>query len=311
MIKKSKTIIFFGNERLATGVSTNTPTLIKLINSGYKILKIVVNNEPSKSRRTRDLEIIEVAKKYNIPVLSPYKLLDIKDELEKCNADAGVLVAYGKMVPNSIINLFPNGIINIHPSLLPKHRGPTPIESVILNGDSKTGVSLMKLEKAMDAGPIYAQEIVKLNGNETKQELADILLDIGSDTLINNLDNILNGNLKALSQTGKATYDKLILKSDGRINWHDNASTLTRKIRAYQTWPSSYTSINGLDIIINSVTVDDMPLEPGEIRISKNSMVIGCEDKAISIKRLKPAGKNEMDIKQFIAGYKNTILKTR
>lgn len=308
MTKKSKTIIFFGNERLATGVSTNTPTLIKLINSGYKILKIVVNNEPSKSRRTRDLEILEVAKKYNIPVLSPRRLIDIKDDLVKSKADVGVLVAYGKMVPNSVINLFPKGIINIHPSLLPKHRGPTPIESVILNGESKTGVSLMKLEKAMDAGPIYAQETIKLNGNESKQELADLLLDTGSNMLINNLDNILNGSIEAFKQIGDATYDNLILKSDGKINWHDNASTITRKIRAYQSWPNSYTSINGLDLIINSATIVNTSLKPGEIQFVKDGMIIGCNDKGISIDNLKPAGKKDMDIRQFIAGYKNTLL---
>ncbi|MGC1176964.1 MAG: methionyl-tRNA formyltransferase, partial [Candidatus Saccharimonadales bacterium] len=153
MKKTSKKIVFFGNERLATGVTTEVWTLRQLLEEGYVIAAVVVaqkNTGPSRS--ARPLEIVALAEKHHIPVLSPEKPADIAEKLQAFGADIGVLVAYGKIVPQSVIDIFPAGIVNIHPSLLPKHRGPTPIESAILNGDEETGVSLMKLTAQMDTG---------------------------------------------------------------------------------------------------------------------------------------------------------------
>src|SRR5438128_402621 len=139
MTKTSKTIVFFGNERLATGVTTSAPVLAALIKTGYKVAAVVTNYEVGTSRKSRDLEIAEIAKTNNIPLLIPDKLIEIKDQLSKFGASVAVLVAYGKLVPQEVIDIFPKGIVNIHPSLLPRHRGPTPIETAILEGDSKTG----------------------------------------------------------------------------------------------------------------------------------------------------------------------------
>jgi methionyl-tRNA formyltransferase len=178
MIKTSKTIVFFGNERLATGVSTDAPTLEALVKAGYNVAAVVSHYEAGQSRKARVLEIDEVAKRHSIPVHLPEKPEHLAEELKAIGADVGVLVAYGKIVPQSLIDIFPKGIVNIHPSLLPLHRGPIPIESVILDGSSRTGVSIMALAKEMDAGPVYAQSEVKLDGQETKQHLADHLLDV-------------------------------------------------------------------------------------------------------------------------------------
>src|SRR5581483_9225315 len=130
--------------------------------------------------------------------------------------EAAVLVAFGRIIPQPIIDLFPKGIINIHPSLLPKLRGPTPIETAILDGLTETGVSLMRLEAKMDAGPLYSQQKISLNGDETKLELATKLNKVGAELLINSLPAILDGSLIPKPQNNsKATYTKLITKDDG------------------------------------------------------------------------------------------------
>ena len=194
-------ILFFGNEQLGTGLSTTAPTLQALIAEGYDITGVIVaQKDIGKSRKSKEQEIVQLAESHNIPVFAPTKLADIRDDLVAMKAEAGVLIAYGKMVPQSIIDIFPNGIINIHPSLLPLHRGSTPIESVILGGDTKTGVSLMQLAAEMDAGPVYSQTTIELNGDETKQVLADELQRLGAEMLIRDLPKILDRTLLPTKQ---------------------------------------------------------------------------------------------------------------
>jgi len=165
----------------------------------------------------------------------------------------------GKFVPPSIIGLFPRGIINIHPSLLPKHRGPTPLESVILDGDRTTGVTLMQLAAAMDSGAIVAQETVALRGDETKQALTDQLSNLGRDMLLEHLPAVIAGSSQATAQDeSQAQYDQLIAKDAGRLDaaaWQRPVATLERQIRAYAGWPRSRTTIGATDIIITQAHV--------------------------------------------------------
>src|SRR5689334_16640705 len=142
-MNKPNKLVFFGNERLATGVSTDAPALRSLVKAGYDVKAVVASHSEGVSRNKRGLEIVEVAHAYHIPVLIPENLEDVFDDLVKPDAEAGVLVAFGKIIPQKIIDIFPKGIINIHPSLLPVYRGPTPVETAILEGSKETGVSLM------------------------------------------------------------------------------------------------------------------------------------------------------------------------
>lgn len=322
MKKTSKTakpsgtkVVFFGNERVATGVSTTAPTLQALLAAGYDVVAVVSNFERATSRNARKLEIAEVAAKHNIPVLLPKKLSDIHDQLAGFGAEIGVLVAYGRMVSDSVINLFPKGIINIHPSLLPKHRGPTPIESAILNGEEKTGVSIMRLVKAMDAGPVFAQSEVDLQGTETKQALADTLLDIGSSMIIELLPGILDGSVVAMPQDeSAATYDQLITKDASQLDWRKPATTLEREIRAYEHWPKSSMTLEGKEIIVTRAqSVPSVPTDakPGDMAIAKKPGVImvATSDGTLCIVEVKPAGKKEMTAAAFIAGYSHLFSK--
>lgn len=311
MKNTSKTIVFFGNERLATGVKTSAPTLQALIKARYNVAAVIVNNEHSKSRsKQQHLEIEDIAKANNIPVLLPKKLIDIEQQLKDYGASVGVLIAYGKIVPQSIIDIFPKGIINIHPSLLPKHRGPTPIESAILNNDSDTGVSIMQLTKDMDAGPVFAQSQIKLDGTETKQYLADTLLNIGGAMLLDILPEILHGNIVALPQDiSGATYDNLLSKKDGVVDWRKPAQQIEREIRAFMNWPKSHVKIGDRDVIITKArAVSDIDLleniKCGEIITTDDYLAIKTGKGALILVTVKPAGKKEMTSKAFLVGNK-------
>lgn len=301
-------IVFFGNERLATGVSTTVPTLRALIEAGYNVGAVVIAQDPAgRSRKSRPLEIAELALTTGIPLLAPVKLTEIKDDLAALQADAGVLVAFGKYVPPSIINLFPRGIVNIHPSLLPRHRGPTPLESVILGGNQETGVSLMQLVASMDSGPIYAQETVQLAGNETKQALADQLLGVGAAMLLSYLPTILDGSLIPVAQDEtQAQYDEKIAKDAGSLPlaaWHKPVAELERAVRAYDGWPRSRTNVGGTDILITRAHIGPGFAAPGTLWVANKSFGIQASDGVLVIDSLIPAGKKEMSAAAFLAGY--------
>lgn len=299
-------ILFFGNERLATGVSSPVLVLQSLLKAGYNIPAVVVaQGTASKSRKERALEVVAVAEANGIPVIAPVKLTEAKDELKKYGAAAGVLVAYGKIVPQEIIDIFPRGIINIHPSLLPKHRGPTPIESALLQNDKETGVSLMQLASKMDAGPVYARETVLLRGNEEKQMLTDQLLQLGANMLVQYLPDILNGKLHPQEQRDvQATYDQKISKSAGELDFQKPAAELEREVRAYAGWPRSRATIATRDVIITKAHVAPGSGMPGTLWFDQPGQLgLYTEDGVLVIDSLVPSGKKEMTATEFLRGY--------
>ena len=301
----SDKIVFFGNERLATGVDTTAPVLQALIAAGYDIRAVVSHFELSKSRKPRELEIAAVAAQHNIPVLLPQKMTDIMEELQSMEATAGVLVAFGKIIPQSLIDIFPRGIINIHPSALPKHRGPTPLESVMLSGEAETAVSLMSLGAKMDAGPIYAQQTVALTGAETKQQLADKLLETGKTMLTAYMPAILDGSMTPTDQNdADATYDNLITKDDATIDWQQPAEVIERQIRAFAGWPKSRTQIGGRDVVITAAHVASGEGTPGVIWLQDRHLGVHTSDGILVIDELVPAGKKPMSGSDFLLGYK-------
>lgn len=308
MTKTSAPIVFFGNERLATGFTTEAPTLTRLINAGYPVAAVVTNYEAGKSRSVRALEVAAVAEAHNIPVLINQKPGEIIGQLQTYQPAIGVLVAYGQIVPQRVIDIFPHGIVNIHPSLLPLHRGPTPIESAILNGDAETGVSLMQLAKGMDAGPVYAQKRIALDGNETKMALTKTLLEAGGDLLLAHLPDIFAGTATAQPQDDSiATYDQRITKEDGRIDWHKPATRIAREIRAYAVWPKSRATFKDVDITITAAHVIDVHGAPGERTVIDKRPVVYCGGQALVIDRVVPSGKKEMAGEAFLTGYKHLL----
>ncbi|HMQ09360.1 MAG TPA: methionyl-tRNA formyltransferase [Candidatus Nanoperiomorbaceae bacterium] len=249
-------IVFFGTEEFSV------PTLEALIASDYEIAAVVTKPDSVRGRghKIDSPTVAKIATSHNIKVLQPGKLSDIRDDLIETHAPIGVLVSYGKIIPQSIIDIFPNGIINLHPSLLPQYRGPSPMETAIVNGDSKTGLTIMSLVREMDAGPIYYQEVVPLSGTETKPELYDVLSRRGAELLVDKLPSILDGQLPAEPQDESlATYCRLIdRQTDGVIDPHTmTASECERRVRAYLGWPKTRLSYLGSEVIVTKARILD------------------------------------------------------
>ncbi len=300
-------VVFFGNERLATGVTTTAPTLQALVAAGYEVAALVVSQADSaQSRKARALEVAVIAEKLGIPVLAPKKVGELKDQLKGFGAKAGILAAYGQLVPAEIINIFPRGIINLHPSLLPKHRGSAPIESTILEGEHETGVSLMELVKEMDAGPVYSQQKLAVPEYAIKQELADSLLNLGKDMLIENLPDILNGRLKPDSQDDLgATYDSQIDKSTSQLDTSESATNLERKIRAYAGWPRSRIMLGTQEVIVTKAHVaQGVDGLEGTLWLQDKQLGVHCSEDTLIIDALILPGKKEMPAAAFMAGYR-------
>ncbi len=297
-MNRSNSLIFFGNERLSSGFEPHgAPTLSALIEAGYDVKAIVANYERGQSRSARALEIEEVAHAHKIPVLLPAKLQDIKQELADLHADIGVLVAYGRIVPQDIIDMFPHGVLNIHPSLLPMYRGSTPIEQAILDGAGQTGVSVMGLVRQMDAGPIYAQQAIDLTGTETKQTLTETLLRLGGKLLLEALPSVLSGTARpTLQNEQNATFTHLIQKDDSQLDPLVSAEQLERQVRAYAVWPKSRTEVLGHPVIVTKAHVAQTMQDP---------LTIPCHPGFLQIDELiAPSGK-KMTAADFLRGYNN------
>lgn len=238
MNNKIKPIVFFGTEEFSA------ISLQALIDAGFEISAIITKPDSRKGRgqKLQAPTVKKIGEKFNIPVLQPSKMNEIVDFVENLPVrPIGVLVSFGRIIPQNIIELFDGGIVNVHPSLLPKYRGPSPIESAIFNGDEKTGVSIMSLSKEMDAGDVYIQEEFPLKGNETSSELYETCGKIGAEMLINHLPAIMSAKMTANPQNeSEATYCQLLKKSDAILNPEiQTAEQAERQIRAFEIFPKS------------------------------------------------------------------------
>jgi methionyl-tRNA formyltransferase len=298
-MKKLSKLVFFGNERLATGVDTDVPALRALFKASYEVCAVVASHSEGVSRNRRGLEIVEVAHAYHIPVLIPETLDEVKPRLEAYGADAGILIAFGKIIPPQVIDIFPKGIINIHPSLLPKLRGPTPVETAILDGLEETGVSLMKITPKMDAGPVYRQAALTLKGTENKPELAKKLLDLGSKLLAENLEAILDGTLEPIPQDeSAATYTKMLSKQAGLTDFKEPAKVIERKVRAFLGFPRTRAAVHGQEIVITKSRV--------AADIKAGQLVMKCEPGYLEIQELIGPSGRTMSGTDFLRGYKKS-----
>lgn len=225
-----------------------TPTISKDVLAGltleYGKPSLIVSSVDMPSGRGLKLTmppVAEYAKENNITLLQPNKLKDIKEELEKINADIAVLFAYGKIIPQWLLDLFPHGIINVHPSLLPLYRGSTPLTGPILNGDTETGITIMDMDAELDHGDIYLQDKININNETTRIDLEKYVAETAPKLLTKVLNSIESGTITKTNQDHqKATYTKKITKSDGEMLETDSNEVRYRKYRAYLGWPGTY-----------------------------------------------------------------------
>ncbi|MES3032131.1 MAG: methionyl-tRNA formyltransferase [Patescibacteria group bacterium] len=273
--------VFFGGEPLSV------PTLEKLFKNGF-IPRLIISN-PDKPQG-RNLEVTPPptalwAKEYGIPLIQPEKLK--KGEIGS-DFDFFVVVSYGKIIPKEILDLPKLGIINIHPSLLPLYRGSSPIVTPILNGDTETGVTIIKIDEEMDHGPILAQEKISLSGNEFIQDLEKSLAKLGGELLVKIIPEFINGKIIPREQNHMgATYVKKIVKTDGEIDLKDDPQKNWRKFRAYANWPRTFFFKDGKRIIITEAELIDNPIDK-------------AQGKQFIIKKVLPEGKKETKYEDFL-----------
>ena len=287
-------IIYFGNEQLAQGVKYKTPIFDALLASGHEICALVLPD----AHVRKPFAVVKLAEKHHIPIHLVHRGKDLLPIIEQYQPDLGVLSAFGKLVPDEAINAIPCGIINIHPSLLPKYRGTTPIESPLLNGDSETGVSVMRLVKEMDAGPILAQATVKITPETTKQSLYDELSTLGAKLISDVLDGVLAKNApETLQDDSEATFTAKLDKSMSELKFAEKgARQLVNEVRAFAGFPKSKTILLDIPCTITAAHVADNPATELDQK---------CADgKYFIIDRLLPENSKEMDAKSFLNGHK-------
>ncbi len=232
---------------------------------------------------------------------------ELSDSMSKnqFTSKVGVIVDFGIIVDQSVIDAFELGIINSHFSLLPEWRGADPITFAILSGQQKTGVSLMKIVPALDEGDLLAQEDLSIANDETTQSLTAKLIVLSNRMLKAYLPKYMDGKLGHYKQPDKepATYSRKLTKDDGVIDWRKPAIELEREIRAFLGWPGSKATIAGKDVQLTKVRVVPSSGTAGEIQATKKQLVVVCGTDGLLIEQLKPAGKSEMDISSFLAGH--------
>lgn len=290
----NRPIVFFGTEEY------NSLVVLKaLVEAGYAISAIVTKPDAPKGRGKKlTAPAVKVyALEHNIPVWQPAKLGDIAHDIQALGKPVGVLVGFGKIVPQSILDLFEPGIINVHPSLLPLYRGPSPIEAAIANRDNKTGVTIMKLEAAMDAGPIYMQVPYALDFTETRPELYTTLFTLGANLVVSKLPDIVSGALQPTPQDDNAaTYCSLFTKEMGILDLTNlTPGQAEAHIRAHLGFPRSRVTVGPYSLIVtkaHGVMTKETPLD------------LECSNGAyLSIDEvIAPSGKT-LSAGEFLRGY--------
>jgi len=238
MEDNSKKIIFLGTPELSVTI------LESLLSAGYKVPLVITSTDKPVGRKQilTPPPVKTFAESKNLKVIQPEKLgADVLEEIQNSGAELGIVVAYGHIIPQSIIDSLPKGFLNIHYSLLPEFRGASPVEQSILSGQKETGVTIQKLVFKLDAGPIVAVEEFILDNQITTPKLKDKLTQIGADLLVKILPNYLEGKITPKEQNeSKATHCKKINKADGEIKLSDSDDSKWTKYRAYFGWPGIF-----------------------------------------------------------------------
>ncbi|PIR03136.1 MAG: methionyl-tRNA formyltransferase, partial [Candidatus Magasanikbacteria bacterium CG11_big_fil_rev_8_21_14_0_20_43_7] len=250
-----------------------------------------------------------LAEKYGIPILQPSSLKEL--EISDWKFEVATLAEYGLMIPERIINAFSKGILNVHPSLLPKYRGATPIQSAIKNGDEQAGVSIMLLEKTMDTGPLLAQKTYTLDPDEMYTHTNRTLAQLGARLLVDTLPTYISGDITPTPQDNKqATYCSQLTRDDGRVDWNSAARDIYNQYRAFSPWPGVWTMWDKKRLKLLNISLSKMALPPGCAHVEDDILTIGTSGGAIQVHELQLEGKKPMDAKTFVNGCSTHVTQT-
>ena len=264
-----------------------------------------------RGRRSQASPVKEFALEHDLPVYQPASLrsAEAQAELATLAPDAIIVAAYGKLLPTPVLELPPLGCLNIHPSLLPRHRGPSPVASAILEGDQVTGVTLMLLNEGMDTGPLIAQTEYPLNGTETAEGLTTTLFEIGGTLLQASLPRWQTGELKATPQDDSlATVTRKLERADGLADWALTAEELERRARAFTPWPGLFTTWDGSGVKLVEVSVfstDATDKNPGEVVETGDPATpaaVATGQGLLGLKTIQLEGKRAVAIGDFLRG---------
>jgi len=249
------------------------------------------------------------AHRAGLKILQPEKAREtaFQKELRVLNPSVIVVVAYGQILSREVIHLPEYGCINIHASLLPKYRGPAPINWAIINGEDKTGVTTILMDEGMDTGPLLLQAEVKIEEDDTAETLSVRLSEIGAQVLMQTLKGLEEGRLKPKPQEGEPSYAPMLKKTDGLIQWSKDARQLYNFIRGMNPWPGAYSFLHGKRVKILKAALVAGDGDIGVIsRVSKDKLLVGTGKGLISVIEIQAEGKPAMPIKAFLQGRKIT-----
>ena len=306
-------VVFMGSPEFAV------PALEILVASRFEIAAVYAQpDRPAGRGRTLNVSPVkQAAVKVGLPVIQPEKLRRPEeiDRLASLQPDVIVVAAYGQILPKAVLELPPLGCVNIHPSLLPRHRGASPVPAAILAGDEFTGVSIMKLDEGMDTGPVITRARIPIAGQDTTGTLVEKLALIGADLMLDVLVYWARGELVLQPQdNGAATYSPLIDKEKGLIDWQQPAANIWRQIRAYQPWPGAFTLWQGkrLEILKGFSLPWGGGEEVGKIvdlrpLTSEAAFGIVTGDGVLGVCLLKLEGKKILEARAFLNGQRGFI----
>lgn len=297
-------VVFMGTPEFSVG------TLKAIIETGHEAAAVVTQPDKPKGRgkTVQFPPVKEEALKHGIPVYQPKKVRDSEfiAELKKINPDVIVVVAFGQILPEEILALPKYGCINVHASLLPKYRGAAPIQWAVIDGETETGVTTMRMDKGLDTGDMILKTRVPIASGETGETLHDKLAAAGAALLVQTLEALEDGTAVFEKQDdSRSCYAKMLTKELGKIDWTKDAASIERLVRGLNPWPSAYTACRGKTLKIWSADISDVDSDcaPGRISlVTKDSVLIQTGKGQLALREVQLEGKKRMKIEDFLRG---------
>jgi methionyl-tRNA formyltransferase len=302
-------VIFIGTGEIGV------PTLQALLRSDEHQLAAIVT-QPDKpvgrDQRIKPPPIKKALAGRKIPVLQPARIKDRHsiEEISALSPEVIVVMAYGQILPQGILETPRVACLNLHASLLPRHRGAAPIQAAIASGDSETGITVMYMDEGLDTGDILLQRKIDILPTDTAGSLHDRLAQIAPDALLESLQLLAREIAPRVPQNNApATYAPKLNRDDGKIDWAEPAEAIERKVRAFNPWPGAFTTVAAKsgkprNLKIFSASIVDLAGEPGEIlQTEERSLVIAASERALSLKEVQPEGKRRMTSAEFLRGF--------
>ena len=270
---------------------------------------VTAPQRPGSRGRPTDPPVATWALEHGLPLLRPVRLRapEAVDEIAELRPELLVLADYGQLVPTRLLDLPSHGALNLHPSVLPRHRGATPIPAAILAGDAETGVTLMRMDSGLDTGPVVGQRRHALTGHETAPELEKQLAEVGARLVVATLPQWLAGEIKAEPQDADgATLTRPLRREDGRLDPGKGAEELERQVRAYQPWPGSFVDLSSGRIVVWSASVAEeraTRIETGTLTLTTHGgLALATGDKLLELREVQPAGGRRMSGAELLRG---------